>query len=222
MSNLTLTIGSKNYSSWSLRPWLAMKVAKIPFQEMVIPLGKPDTASRISAISPSGRVPVLNHDGLVIHDSLAICEYVAETFPHAALWPDEREDRAVARSLCAEMHSGFMALRSALSMNIRRRFHPFYVRADVMKDIDRILRIWTKQREAFATKGAFLFGSFSIADAFFAPVVTRFETYGVSVNHTARAYMDEVMNLPAMREWVVAAEAEPDDDSPYEYHSVSA
>jgi glutathione S-transferase len=221
MTTLTLTIGNKNYSSWSLRPWLAMKVAKVPFQEVVIPLGQPDTKKRIADISPNGKVPVLNHDGLIIHDSLAICEYIAETFPHTELWPDERVDRAVARSLCAEMHSGFPALRTALVMNVRRRFHPFYVRAEVLADIDRILRIWTQQREAYAMKGPFLFGPFSITDAFFAPVVTRFETYGVSVNHASRAYMDEILNLPAIREWIKAAEEEPFDNASFEYSSVS-
>lgn len=217
MTDITLYIGNKNYSSWSMRPWVAMKAAGLPFKEEMIHLSKTDTREKIRAHSLAGKVPVLKHAGLTVWDSLAICEYVADTFPHLPFWPEDREARATARSICAEMHSGFPNLRTTLSMNIRRRFPTFFVRANVMEEIDRILQIWAHQREKYASQGDYLFGAFSTADAYFAPVVTRFVTYGVKVPPICQVYMDAVMLHPAVKQWVMAAEAEPEEEAAYEY-----
>ncbi len=211
MSDMTLVMGNKAYSSWSLRPWLAMKQAGLPFTETVIPLRQPDTAARIAAHSPSGRVPCLVHDGLVLWDSLAICEYVAELAPQAQLWPADRAARAVARSVSAEMHSGFVSLRSTMSMDLRRDLRGQGMTEATAADIARIEALWADARTRFGNRagGPFLFGAVTIADAMFAPVVTRLETYGVAVSPETRAYMDAVLALPAMREWIAAAKAEP-------------
>jgi len=208
MSDFTLVIGNKNYSSWSLRPWLPLKVAGVSFTEVKVLLDQPDTAAKIAVHSPSGRVPVLIHGGLRIWDSLAICEYVAESFPAARLWPVTADVRATARSVSAEMHSGFAALRRDLPMNIRERL-PRKWGADVQADIDRIVRIWQDCRAAAAAQGPFLFGAFSIADAMFAPVATRFRTYGVPVPPACAAYIEAIVSLPAFLEWEAEALAEP-------------
>ena len=211
MSDLTLVVGSKAYSSWSLRPWLAMKQAGLAFAETVIPLRQPDTAARIAGHSPSGRVPTLIHDGLTVWDSLAICEYVAELAPEAGLWPADRAARAVARSVSAEMHSGFASLRSTMPMNLKRDRKGEGMTEATAAAIARIQALWADARARFGIPagGPFLFGAFTIADAMFAPVVTRFQTYGVAVEAETRAYMDAVLALPAMEEWTAAAKDEP-------------
>ena len=211
MSDLTLVMGNKAYSSWSLRPWLAMKQAGLAFAETVIPLRQPDTAARIAEHSPSGRVPSLIHAGLTVWDSLAICEYVAELAPEAGLWPADRAARAVARAASAEMHSGFVSLRSTMSMDLKRDRKGQGMTEATAADIARIEALWADVRSRFGRPagGPFLFGAFTIADAMFAPVVTRLETYGVAVSPGTRAYMDAVLALPAMREWIAAAKDEP-------------
>jgi glutathione S-transferase len=207
-SQLTLVVGTKNYSSWSLRPYLALAHTGQPFQEVVIQLGEPDTSARILQHSPSGRVPLLKHGELSIWDSLAICEYLAETFPEARLWPQDKTARAVARSVTAEMHSSFAALRQNMSMNLRAR-KPGQGRAPgVAEDIARITSIWNDCRARFGQGGPFLFGAFSIADAFYAPVVTRFVTYDVALDAVCAAYRDAVLALPSFQRWAEAAKHE--------------
>ena len=207
MTPLTLVIGNKNYSSWSLRPWLAMKQAGLDFVEVRIPLDTPETRARISRYSPSGRVPVLIHDDLTIWDSLAICEYLAEQFPGHGL-PEDRAARAIARSVSAEMHSGFSNLRQHMPMDCRARLPGQGRVPGVQSDIDRVTEIWRTCRQQFGAGGDFLFGQFTLADAMYAPVVSRFVTYSVELDETAKAYADAVWSLPAMQEWVAAAAAE--------------
>jgi len=209
MSELTLVIGSKNYSSWSLRPYLALAQTGQPFREVVIPLDEPDTAAKIAQHTPSGKVPVLHHGSLAIWDSLAICEYLAETFPQAKLWPEDKQARAIARSVVAEMHSGFSHLRQNMTMDLRAR-KPGQGRAPgVAEDIARIQAIWSDCRSRFGQGGPFLFGHFTLADAFYAPVVTRFVTYEVELEAVGRAYRDAVLGLPALKTWTEAALKEP-------------
>ena len=209
MSELTLVVASKNYSSWSLRPYLALAHTGQPFREVLVPLDEADTAAKIAQYSPSGRVPALRHGSIAIWDSLAICEYLAETFPQARLWPQDTEARAVARAVTAEMHSGFSALRQNMTMDIRAR-KPGKGRAPgVAEDIARIQALWNDCRSRFGQGGPFLFGHFTIADAFYAPVVTRFVTYDVELDAVARAYRDAVLALPAMKAWTEAGKNEP-------------
>jgi len=217
MSARTLYLGNKNYSSWSLRPWLALRHAGVPFDEVIIPLDQPDTDGRIRAASPAGRVPILHDGELVIWDSLAICEYAAELAPAAGLWPDDRAERARARAVSCEMHSGFAALRTALNMNIRRP--PTVVPRDaaVEADIARIVALWTECRRRSQGAGDFLFGRFTIADAMFAPVVTRFRSYAVPIEGPAAAYAEAMWRLPLLKEWVAAAVAEPLRIEKYEH-----
>lgn len=208
----TLYIGNKNVSSWSLRPWLVMKMAQIPFEEVLIKLYQAETKAHIRAVSPGGKVPALKIEeggqGWTVWDSLAIAETVAERHPEAELWPEETISRAHARSVVAEMHSGFPELRKALSMDIAAR-HPTPALDDqVQADIARIIAIWTGALAASKGKGGFLFGGFGIADAFFAPVVTRFETYGIHLPAVAQAYSQRVLALEPMHEWAAAADAE--------------
>ncbi len=200
-----LVIGNKNYSSWSLRPWLVLKQAHIDFQEIRIPLHQETTDSDIRRYSPSGRVPVLRDGDLTVCESLAICEYVAERFPHARLWPQDVRTRAVARSISHEMHAGFQALRKNMPMDCRTRFPGKGMAPGVQEDINRITDIWKGCRERYGKGGAMLFGHFTIADAMFAPVVTRFMTYEVKVDPISKAYMDAVLALPVMQEWIKAA-----------------
>lgn len=208
MSAIELVIANQNYSSWSLRPWLALKQTGLPFSLTVIPLKQEGTKAQILARSPSGKVPALVHDGLTVWDSLAICEYLAELAPDAGLWPADRADRAAARSVSAEMHSSFTALRSNMPMNIRGDLPGWGRAAGVADDVARIEAIWTDLRQRFGSQGPYLFGGFTIADAMYAPVVTRFKTYGVQINPTAQAYADAVQAHPFMREWTAAALAE--------------
>jgi glutathione S-transferase len=205
---LTLVIGNKNYSSWSLRPWLLLRHHGVAFDEVRLPLDTPEFASGVARWSPSGRVPVLHRGDLVVWDSLAICEYVNETFLDGRGWPREVSTRAVARAVSAEMHSGFQALRSALPMNCRKRASNFVVPQEARRDAARITQLWRDCRARFAADGPFLFGGFSIADAMYAPVVLRFRTYGVAIGDVEQRYADAVLALPAVREWLAAAEAE--------------
>ncbi|WP_426116426.1 glutathione S-transferase family protein [Massilia sp. PWRC2] len=208
-SGLTLVIGNKNYSSWSMRPWLAMTAFGIAFNEVVIALDKPDTGARIAEYSGAGRVPVLVAGDITIWDSLAICEYIAEQFPDLQLWPSDVAARAMARSVVAEMHAGFGGLRSAMSMNLRAHL-PGRGRTDEAQgDIGRICEIWEECLSRFGHHD-YLFGAFSIADAFYAPVVMRFNTYGVSLAPALQAYCDRVTQHPAVARWISEALAETD------------
>lgn len=207
MSQLSLVIGNKNYSSWSLRPWLAMKQAGLDFAEIRIPLDTPTTHQELRRYSPSGKVPVLLHDDLTIWESLAICEYIAERFA-PNLWPEETVARALARAVSAEMHAGFASLRQNLPMDCRARYPDFSIKASVQADIDRIMTIWRECREKFGEGGDLLFGHFTIADSMFAPVVSRFITYEVQLDPVAKRYVEAVWALPAMQEWLTAAHNE--------------
>jgi glutathione S-transferase len=208
MSSLTLVIGNKNYSSWSLRAWLALEQTGAPYRELVIPLGQPDTAARILAHSPTGRVPALVHDGVTVWDSLAIGEHLAEAFPAAHLWPEHTAARAVARSVSAEMHSSFAGLRSCMPMNVRAKMPGLGRTPASLRDVERVRSLWKDCRQRFGQGGPFLFGRFSIADAMYAPVVFRFRTYDVALGETERAYCDAMLALPAMKKWEREAEAE--------------
>ena len=214
--DLTLVIGNKNYSSWSLRPWLVLKQAGIPFTEINIPLYVDDWRERVLKYSPSGKVPTLQHGAINVWDSLAICEYLAEHFPEKQLWPADVTARASARAVSAEMHSGFQALRQNMFMNIRRRMPNRGHTPEVAADIERITAIWKDCRRCYAASGPFLFGRFSIADAMYAPVALRFQTYAVSVDGAAGEYMRSLLALPAMQEWIAAAHAEKESIPHYE------
>ena len=204
---LTLYVGSKRYSSWSLRPYLALAQTGTSFETKTILLDQPDTTAEIAMVAPAGRVPVLHHDGLVIWDSLAICEYVNELYPDAHLWPTDRARRATARSIAAEMHAGFVALRTTMPMDLIANKAGQGQTAEVLAEARRVMTIWREQLAI--SKGPFLFGAFSIADAMFAPVTTRFTTYGVDLDATCRAYVEAVHTLPAFVAWKRDAAAEP-------------
>jgi glutathione S-transferase len=216
MHDLTLVIGNKNYSSWSLRPWLALKQAGIPFREQFIPIRGANWNAQIRDLSPSGKVPALIHGDVRVWDSLAICEYLAECFPQKQLWPTSVAARAEARSVSAEMHSGFMGLRQNMFMNIRRRMPTRGRTPEALADIERILTIWNGCRARYASGGPFLFGTFSIADAMYAPVALRFETYAVLTDGVAGDYARTLLALPALQEWVAAAHVEKDQLAHYE------
>ena len=200
---LKLVIGNKNYSSWSMRPWLALRANQIAFEEVFIPLYTDDKADkdRILSFSRAGKVPALIDGDVTVWDSLAIIEYLAEKFPEARLWPENSAQRAHARSISAEMHSGFMALRNECGMNLHRPVGPVALSADARADIARIQQIWSECRERYGKLGPFLFGAFGGADAMFAPVVHRFRTYAIEVKGEARRYFDAMMSQPAFAEW---------------------
>lgn len=204
MAELKLILGSKNYSSWSLRAWLAVRRLGVPFEERVFDLTRPGIRDELERLSPSRLVPALHHRGRVIWDSLAICEYLAETFPEAGLWPADAGARARARSVSAEMHSGFGALRSSMPMNVRRSSPGKGRSAAVDRDIARILEIWRRCRAEFGGAGPFLFGDWTVADCMYAPVVSRFRTYAVETGDCG-GYADAVWGCPAMVEWREAA-----------------
>jgi glutathione S-transferase len=206
---LTLVIGNKNYSSWSFRPWIAMKVAGIAFDEIVIPLYCDGSKERILAHSAGGKVPALQDGNVRIWESLAILEYLAEKFPAAGLWPADPAARAHARTVAAEMHAGFQPLRQRCPMNFWRPVKPRELGPDVIANVRRIDAMWTDCRTRFGHHGSFLFGAFGAADAMYAPVVSRFQTYGIEIGVEARAYMAAVMSLPAWSEWKTAALKEP-------------
>lgn len=210
MPDLTIYLGNKNYSSWSLRAWLVLKHTTVAFNEVVIPLYESTSRATLLKYSPSGRVPVLQHGALTVWDSLAICEYLAEAFPAFELWPKDAAARAVARAVSAEMHAGFEALRRHLPMNVRSSFPDRDVTPEVQAEINRVMSVWRDCRARFGEgRGDFLFGHFTIADAMYAPVVTRFRTYKVELEREAEAYCGAIMALPAMQEWMAAARNEP-------------
>ncbi len=206
---LKLVIGNRNYSSWSMRPWLALRANDIAFEEIFVPLytGAADKR-RLLDFTRSGKVPALIDGDVTIWDSLAIIEYVAERFPDARLWPEDRASRAQARSISAEMHSGFMALRNECGMNLHRPIRAIALSADARANVARIQEIWTDCRERYGKLGPFLFGRFGAADAMFAPVVHRLRTYAIAVGPAAQAYAETMMALPAFQEWTRAGLAE--------------
>ena len=210
MADFTLYIGNKNYSSWSLRGWLMAKAAGITFEEVLIRLRQPNTKAEALRHSPSGRVPALVHGEVSVWESLAIGEYLAELFPDAGLWPQDRAARAVARSVSTEMHAGFSALRTHFPMNARSSFPNRASTPEVQADVDRITAIWHDCRTRFGKDGPFLFGStLGNADAMYAPVVSRFRTYKVELDAGAQAYCDAIWSWPPMQEWATAAKNEP-------------
>jgi glutathione S-transferase len=208
MTALKIVLGNQNYSSWSLRPWLVLKHLGVPFEEVVIPLDQPQTRQQILRYSPSARVPVLLDGDLAVWDSLAICEYLHEKFPERHLWPADSRARTIARSVSAEMHSGFAALREDLPMKFRESLPMTSFRAEVRRDIERIFEIWTQCRRRFGGGQPFLFGAFSIADAMYGPVVSRFRTYGVKLDGAPAEYVETMLAMPAMKDWLQAARAE--------------
>jgi len=208
MQKTVLTISSKNYGSWSLRGWLLVKFAGLPFEEETIPPDDPDMRAEMLLLSPSILVPRLTHEGIPVWDTLAIAEYLHEVAPQARLLPADRAMRAHCRAICGEMHSGFAALRSALPMNLKSRFPGFKLWSRAQADIDRIVAIW---RDCLARYGGpYLFGERSMAEAMYAPVCTRFLTYDVALDEVCRGYCARVMALPEMVEWVEAAQREPE------------
>lgn len=208
MEKLTLVIGNQNYSSWSLRPWLLLKQFAIPFEEIRIPLYQTGSKEALATYSPSGLVPVLKHADFTVWDSLAICEYVQDLFPSRAMWPSERNARAIARSVSAEMHSGFSAMRTHMPMNCKKFFPGKGLTPESERDIERITQIWRDCRAHYGKDGPMLFGEFSIADAMFAPVVLRFRAYQVELDEVCEAYKAAILALPAMQEWIAAGCAE--------------
>lgn len=208
MHKLQLVIANKNYSSWSMRPWVLLRQAGIPFEEILLPFADDNRVIGIEPYSPTRKVPVLLADGEPVWDSLAICETVAELFPDRGLWPAGFNARHVARSACAEMHSGFQEMRKAMPMNLRT-MHPGKGRTPgALRDIARIVELWEYCRGRFGMEGPLLFGRFTCADAMFAPVATRFVTYAVDLPPIARAYCDALLALPAVAEWSAAGRAE--------------
>lgn len=204
--SLTLVIGNKNYSSWSMRPWIAMKAASIPFKEIVIPLYLPGSPEKILQYSPAGKVPILIDGDQTIWDSLAILEHLAERFPDKQLWPSDARARSHARAISAEMHGGFQPLRQHATMNLWLPPKPRPMPDEVLVNVRRIDALWSDCRARYGKGGNFLFSeTFGNADAMYAPVVARFHNYGLSVSPAARAYMDAVMAMPAWREWYDAA-----------------
>jgi glutathione S-transferase len=203
-AELMIVIGDKNLSSWSLRPWLALRATGYPFRERKILLNREDTRAKLQAVSPTAKVPALIDGELVLWESLAICETLAEWFPAAQLWPQDATMRAHCRSVAVEMHGGFAALRGEMPMNLQLRTTK-EPSAAVRADIERITRVWRECREKYAKGGALLFGGFSLADCMYAPVVTRFRSYGVELDPVCQAYCEAVLALPAMHEWYADA-----------------
>lgn len=205
---MQLIIGNKNYSSWSLRAWLLLSAYDVPFEEVRIALCKKTTRDEIDKHTKAGKVPVLHDSNLVIWDSLAICEYVSEKFLNGKGWPKAINDRALARACCAEMHSGFFTLRGEMPMNCRAEKRKVTISENLAKEISRVDSLWSELRETFADQGPWLFGTFSIADCMFAPVVFRFNTYNVAVSASSRQYMDSVLAHPKVQLWRDQAKSE--------------
>jgi glutathione S-transferase len=216
MAKPVLVIGNKAYSSWSLRPWLLMRQARIDFEEVRLPLYTETWTANISRYSPSGKVPALIDGEVRIWDSLAICEYLAEKHPEKQLWPREHAARAVARAVSAEMHSGFRDLRSNMAMNVRRQLPGRGRTPETLRDVSRVKALWNDCRARFGSQGPFLFGAFSIADAMYAPVASRFKTYAVELDPACQAYVDAIHALPAMQRWISEAGAETEVIAQYE------
>ncbi|WP_395788402.1 glutathione S-transferase family protein [Aquimonas sp.] len=211
-----LYIGNKNYSSWSLRPWLLMQQFGLAFEDRVLWLDTPQFAAEVAAVSPSKRVPVLHHDGRVVWDSLAICEYVNDTCLDGRGWPRDPSLRALARSAACEMHSSFGALRQELPMNCARQPNNYRWSEAAAADIERVQALWSQLRQAAAGQGEFLCGEFGIVDAMFAPVVLRFRGYGAPLSPVAQAYVEHMLAQPALRAWIDAGVAEPARLTKYE------
>lgn len=209
MSSLTLLIGNKRYSSWSLRPWIAMKVLGVEFSEVLLPLYQPGSSEQVLRYSPTGKVPALIDGPTVVWESLAILDYLADRFRGLPMWPNELPARGMARAVAAEMHAGFVPLRRHCPMNMMRdRTKPRDIPPDVQANVARIDALWTQAREQFGKGGPFLFGAFSAADAMYAPVVSRFASYSISVGRASKDYMDVMMALPAWKEWEASARTE--------------
>jgi glutathione S-transferase len=208
MSQFELVIGNKNYSSWSLRPWLVLRHFRIPFTECRIPLYQGESKAALLEHSPSGRAPVLHDGTTTVWDSLAIIEYLAEKHAEKGIWPVDREARAIARAVSAEMHSGFEALRTHLPMNCRARGRIRALTEEAERDVMRVQEIWSSCRREFGNHGEWLFGDFSAADAMFAPVVIRFSGYGIRCDERGSAYVDFVLGHPALQEWMNHAQEE--------------
>lgn len=208
MKPLKLAIANKNYSSWSMRPWVLLTQAGIAFEEIQLKFNDAGGVDGIDPYSPTRQVPVLIVEGEPVWDSLAICETAAELFPQKNLWPAGARARQIARSICAEMHAGFRNLRSAMPMNLRASLPGKGMSAAVQRDIDRIVEIWESCRARFGSGGDLLFGQFTIADAYYAPVATRFRTYAVALPPAAQRYNDALLDLAAVREWTAQARRE--------------
>jgi glutathione S-transferase len=209
MADFTIYIGNKNYSSWSFRAWLMAKLSGAEFEEVLIPLQQAETHTEIMRHSPSGRLPLLQHGKTIVWESLAIGEYLAELFPKAGLWPEDKRARAMARAVSAEMHAGFLALRRHLPMNMRASYPSRGVSPEAQADLTRIAALWRDCRKLGGGKGKFLFGDFGIADAMYASVVSRIRTYEVEIDRETKAYVDAVVSFPAYQEWLDAAHQEP-------------
>ncbi len=208
MPDLVLVIGNKTYSSWSFRPWIMLKQAGIPFEEKMVWIHEPDSLKNIRQHSPAGRVPVLEDGKIKVWESLAILEYLAEKFPQKNLWPKSAPARAMARSISNEMHAGFTALRKAMPFNCKTSTPLKEIPAEVLDDVERVMEIWKDCRKHYGKGGEFLFGGFSAADAMYAPVCSRFETYSVRLDAVSKAYCNAILSLPATQEWIDAAKKE--------------
>lgn len=218
MKQLKLAIANKNYSSWSMRPWVLLTQAGIAFEEIQLKFSDEAAVCGVEPYSPTRQVPVLMVEGEPVWDSLAICEAVAELFPDKRLWPEVARARQIARSICAEMHAGFRSLRDAMPMNMRASLPGRGMSPEVQKDIDRIAEIWESCRSRYGAGGELLFGQFTVADAFYAPVASRFLTYAVSLPPVAQRYADALLTLPAVRDWMAQARRETEfvrADEPY-------
>jgi glutathione S-transferase len=207
-TELHLIIGNKAYSSWSMRPWLAMTAQGLNFRQTVLPMFEPGTSETFRKYSGAGKVPILIHGGITVWESLAILEYLADAFYDKPFWPADPHARAVARAISSEMHAGFQPLRQALCMNLRKIFPAKAIAPDVQDNIDRIQAIWAECRAKFGSGGPFLFGAFSNADAMYTPVVTRFKTYSVPLDPVSRAYSDAILNHAAVKQWYADAAQE--------------
>jgi glutathione S-transferase len=209
MAKASLTISSRNYSSWSLRGWLLCRFAGLNFETVSVPLDDAEARAELLLLAPSFLTPCLTYERIQVWDTLAIAEFLAEVAPEAGLWPADREERSICRSICGEMHSGFANLRAALPMNLKAKHPGFKVWAGAQSDVDRICAIWRERLAASA--GPFLFGELTAADAMYAPVATRFATYDVQLDAACAGYRDRVLALPYMREWTEVALTEPDE-----------
>jgi len=197
-----LIIGNKNYSSWSLRPWLLMKVKNVPFNEIKIPLYIEGSKDKLLKFSPSGKVPAFEREGNSVWDSLAICEHIADLYPDKKCWPENINQRALARSISNEMHSGLLAIRNTLHMNCRKFITFKKISQELRTDITRVCDIWQYCRKQHSNSGRFLFGEFSIADAMYAPIVLRFNSYGIKVGNIEKEYMDNMLSIPSLQKWI--------------------